>query len=120
MATAVYPSMQPYSQDSLEVLLCKAAYFLQAAAESASVTAATAMYPSMTPNAQDDIQVLAAKLAYWASQVSGGGGGGGGNPVDEQALGGIAPVTSTKNLVLDTDTEFLWYSGTKAAPWINI
>ena len=78
MATIVYTTMQPAAQDDIQVLLCKAAYYLQAAAESASVTAATAMYPSMTPYAQDSLQVLAAKLAYWASQVTGGGGGGGG------------------------------------------
>jgi len=60
--------------------------------------------------------------AYLLAQIEAGGGGGGGgtNPVDEQALGGIAPVASTKNLVLDTDTDFLWYSGTKAAPWVNV
>jgi hypothetical protein len=49
-----------------------------------------------------------------------GAGGGSANPVDEQALGGVAPVSSAKYLVLDTDTGFLWYSSTKAAPWINL
>ena len=119
MATTVYPTMAPAAQDPLQVLLCKAAYYLQAAAESISVTPATAMYDSMTPNAQDPLQVLAAKLAYWASQVTGGGGGGGGDPVDNQALGGVAPTTSTKWIVRDTDTGFMWYSSTKAAPWSN-
>lgn len=113
--------MAPAAQDVTHDLLCKAAYYLQAAAESVSVTAPSAMYSNMTPFAQDTEHDLIAKLAYWASQVAaGGGGGGGGNPVDEQALGGVAPVASTKYLVLDTDTGFLWYSGTKAAPWTNV
>ena len=60
-------------------------------------------------------------VSYLLAQIeAGGGGGGGANPVDEQALGGNPPVTSTKNFVLDTDTGFLWYSGTKAAPWNNV
>ena len=77
MANAVYTNMTPAAQDPLQVLLCKAAYYLQAAAQSTSVTAAPMIYPNMAPNAQDPLQVLAAKLAYWASQVTGGGGGGG-------------------------------------------
>ncbi len=52
--------------------------------------------------------------------VEGGGGGGGSDPVDNQALGGVTPVSSTKNFVFDTDTGFLWYSSTKAAPWNNV
>ncbi len=120
MSIAVYDNMAPKAQDQFQVLLCKAAYYLQAAAESVSVTTPPAMFPDMTPYGNDTPQVLMAKLAYWASQVSGGGGGGGGNSVDNQALGGVAPVTSTKYQVFDTDTGQMWYSPTKAAPWYNI
>ena len=119
MSLAVYDNMAPKAQDQFQVLLCKAAYYLQAAAESVSVTTPPAMFPDMTPYGNDTPQVLMAKLAYWASQVSGGGGGGGGNPVTDQALGGGAPTTAATNIVFDTDTGQMWYSSTKAAPWSN-
>ena len=76
MATAVYSSMAPSAQDSLQMLLAKAGYWAQSAAGAGPFT--TGMYENMTPFAQDSIQVLAAKLAYWLQQVAGGGGGGGG------------------------------------------
>lgn len=49
------------------------------------------------------------------------GTGGGGNPVDEQSLGGATPpmVTSTKYILRDTDSGFMWYSPTKSPPWSN-
>ena len=123
MATAVYPTMTPAAQDPLQALLVKAGYWAQSVAEAAGGPFTSGMYPNMTPFAQDPLQVLAAKLAYWLEQISvGGGGGGGGSPTDNQALGGLAPVASTKYFVYDTDTGFLWYnSGTIGAPtWQNV
>lgn len=62
-------------------------------------------------------------VLYLLSQiVAGGGGGGGGDPVDNQALGGANPplVSSSKYILRDTDSGFMWYSATKAPPWSNI
>jgi hypothetical protein len=115
MATAVYSSMAPAAQDPLQVLLCKAAYYAQVAAEALGAPFSPGMYPNMTPFAQDPLQVLAAKLAYWTSQIAAGGGGGG--------AGGLIFTSGVGDPAIDGSIATQGYLDTSLSPpakYINV
>lgn len=112
MPTAVYPSMTPSANDSLQILLVKATYWAESAAGAGPFS--TGMFTNMSAAASDTLQILAAKLAYWLQQIDAGGGGGGGGLAFSSAAG-ADPNGAVSGSPGDT-----YYSTTTGTLWTKV